>query len=190
MNNKTKVLSVFLLILVISCKSDKTTITTYNSDEHVIIRINKKFKKIFRVNIPIKIKVKNNSIEKKSFIKIDYEYNPYSKGIGEDVYRLQGEESIKIKNNEKKTIAPYNCIDYLIYSWFRLDTLEVTQKEFKLYIEKMLVEKKDTLHIGTVKEFKIKHKELFEKLTNNDSISIQFLDDDKLGERITVPVKW
>ena len=54
----------------------------------------------------------------------------------------------------------------------------------------MLVENKDTLHIGTVDEFKKRHKALFEKLTNGDSISIQFLDGKKLGERITVPVEW
>lgn len=54
----------------------------------------------------------------------------------------------------------------------------------------MLAEKKDTLLIGTVTEFKIKHKELFERLTKNDSISIQFLDGKKLRKRVTVPVEW
>ncbi len=54
----------------------------------------------------------------------------------------------------------------------------------------MLAENKDTLHIGTVKEFKQKHTALFHKLTKGDSISIQFLDNNKLEERITVPVEW
>ncbi len=71
-----------------------------------------------------------------------------------------------------------------------LDSTKSIQQQFKPYIEKILKENKDTLHIGTVAEFKKKHKELFEKLTKNDSISIQFLDGKKLGERITVPVEW
>lgn len=57
----------------------------------------------------------------------------------------------------------------------------------------MLSLKKDTLHIGTVDEFKQTYKELFESLTKNDSISIQLLDSSTksgLGKRIAVPVKW
>ena len=37
----------------------------------------------------------------------------------------------------------------------------------------MLAQNKDTLHIGTVQEFKKKHKKLFELFTKNDSLSIQ-----------------
>ncbi len=188
MNNNIKVLSLFLLILILGCKSKKPSITTYSNKEQVVLRINKKYKKIFRINIPTKINVKNNSIQKKSFISIDYKYNSYSKGIGESIYVLEGDKSIKIINNERKTIGPFSSYNYLIYSWFRIDTSKATQKEFKPYIEKMLAHNKDTLHIGTVNQFKKKHRELYEKLTSNDSISIRFFDSGKKRERISVSV--
>lgn len=54
----------------------------------------------------------------------------------------------------------------------------------------MLAENKDTLHIGTVREFKKRHENLFKYLTKNDSISIRFLEGKSLGKRLTIPVKW
>ena len=53
--------------------------------------------------------------------------------------------------------------------------------------------KKDTLHIGTVKEFKEKHRELLNKVTNEDSISIRFIDKNTkygLSKPISIPVNW
>ncbi|OEK08616.1 hypothetical protein A8C32_03975 [Flavivirga aquatica] len=186
--NKTLIYA--LIFILSACANKKESLSSFEQKNPVVIKLGKKYKKIFRINIPIGLSVKNKSILNKSFITIDYKYTPYSKGIGEDIYISKGKELIEVKNNLKKNITPYTSNEYIIYSRYRLDSLESTQKQFKSYIKRMLAENKDTLHIGTVKEFKIKHKVLFEKLTKNDSISIQFLDDGKLGERITVPVKW
>jgi len=177
----------YIIVLLLGCQSTNHVIKLNNTGLPVIIRYNKKYNFITRVNLPIAIEIKNNTPKIKSFIKIDYMYSPYSEGIGENIYN---KNLVKIKNNKKKEINSFEIKDYIIYSWYRLDTIKSTQQQFKPYIEKMLSQNKDTLHIGTVSEFKKKHKELFEKLTKNDSISIQFLDGKKLGERITVPVKW
>ncbi|WP_062060452.1 hypothetical protein [Aquimarina longa] len=188
--NKLVVLVIVLIFTTIGCRNKKEILYYFEQSNPVIIKLGRKHNKIFRVNIPVGLTVSNKSISKKSFITIDYKYSPYKKGIGEDIYKYSDGKSIKIKNNEEKIISSYSSNKYIIYSRYRLDSTKVTQDQFKPYIEKMLSENKDTLHIGTVTEFKQKHKVLFEKLTKNDSISIQFLDGKKLGERITVPVEW
>ena len=103
------------------------------------------------------------------------------------LYLIKGDHVEKQKFSKVK---PLEKNQYLIKSKHFVDSTKAIQKQLKLYKEKMLTEGKDTLHIGTVKEFKQKHMELFKKLTTGDSISIQFLDGKKLGERVTVPVEW
>ena len=155
---------------------------TFNTDHQIIARYNKKYKKIYRLNIPIKVKISSNDY--KNAFNIDYKYIPFQKGIGIDLYDLEENEITNkridlLKNNE-----------FIVYTWFRIDSSFTIQKKFQNQIRKAVIENKDTLHIGTVSEFKAKHPILFEKLTKNDSISVRLLEDGKLGKRITVPVKW
>ncbi|PID68991.1 MAG: hypothetical protein CR968_00205 [Flavobacteriia bacterium] len=185
-----RVLIFILLILLSGCSNTKKIVTLDSTDLPVIIRFNTKYNFIYRVNLPVLVKLENNTPQTEYFLKIDYSYSPSSEGLGEDLYEIVDDNLVIIKNNSKKRLSSFKNKRYIVYSWYRLDTTKTTQQQFKPYIAKMLAENKDTLHIGTVEEFKQKHKELFEKLTKNDSISIQFLDGKKLGERITVPVTW
>jgi hypothetical protein len=185
-------LNIFLIILFLltSC-STKELEQIQDSNAPVIIKLGKKYKKIFRVKIPIDIKIINNSLSEKAFNSIDYKYTPYREGIGEELFkRTHNSITEKISNNQRKTVYPFITKEYVLYARYRLDSSKTTQQQFKPYIEKMLKEGKDTLHIGTVSAFKKNHKTLFERLTKNDSISIQFLDGDALGKRVTVPVEW
>jgi hypothetical protein len=181
----------FLIIITLTkCGSNNQVIKTFDTDQQVVIRYNVKYDYIFRVNLPIGINFQNRFTDNKFFIKVKYKYEPYSEGIGEDLYQFDLTKWIKIKNNKKKNTDLFEKNNLSLYSWYRLDSTKATQQQFTPYIKKMLAENKDTLHIGTVKEFKKNHGELFKALTKGDSISIQFLDGKKLGERITVPVVW
>jgi len=194
MNKKIKKFFVIILLFfIVCCTNNKNTIDIIQSSNNnqVIIRISKKHQKIFRVKLPVKLELKNNSIKNREFLSIRYGYGSIkNKGVIEFIFKKVNNKLIELKNNQKKLIKSYSSKNLIIYSSHKLDSTKSTQQQFKPYIEKMLSQNKDTLHIGTVSEFKKKHKELFEKLTKNDSISIQFLDGKKLGERITVPVKW
>ncbi|MBU3026006.1 hypothetical protein [Zobellia galactanivorans] len=174
------------------CQSNKLTLKSRLTKQPIIIKYSKEYNSIYGIKIPIQLDITNESIYSKSFITIDYKYNPYNKGVGEEIYIIN-DSIYKIKNNKKKTVPSLGKNNYIVYSRYRIDrfdTENIYQQQFKPYIKKMLEENKDTLHIGTVGEFKTKHAALFEKLTKNDSISIQFLDGRELGERITVPVEW
>ena len=176
---------------IIGCKEKLTILKVTSTKNSIIVKYSEEKDIVYGIKIPFELEINNRSSDAKDFITIDYEYNPYNKGVGEEVYLGKG-VSYKIRNNKIKTVNPLSNKIYLIYSRYRIDRIDSINKfqfELRTYKEKMLAQGKDTLHIGTVKEFKQKHMELFKKLTEGDSISIQFLEGKKLGERVTVPVE-
>ncbi|PID68990.1 MAG: hypothetical protein CR968_00200 [Flavobacteriia bacterium] len=189
---KFLLLSLFILV---QCKSvnHKVSITQRKVSQKVIIRTASDNKNsIIRIQFPNEIILKNNSLRKRDLLTINYIYNniPSNRNLNLGLYTRKNGTLMRVRNNKKKIIPSKDSLNFVFYSRHFVDSTKSTQKQFKPYVEKMLGLDKDTLHIGTVSEFKQKHEELFEKLTKGDSISIQFLDGKKLGERITVPVKW
>lgn len=198
MNKLLKLLiwGIFLLLFY-NCESIKKgiRINYLDTDMSIIIRMTKEDNSIIGIGFPKKINVENKSFFKESFVKIEYRYNniPRERNYGIGLFEQENEILANISNNKKKTIPSKGSVNYILYTRHFVDSTKSIQQQFKPYIEKMLRLNKDTLHIGTVTEFKKKHKELFESLTKNDSISIRFLDSSTksgLGERLAVPVKW
>ena len=194
--NKLYRIPIIVLLLLSSCKSNKKAIelNLLQSESFVVLKFNKEYKKIIKIQLPVNVTITNNSINKRVFNSIKYQYNDYRDGIGTLLcIKSNNNNLIRLKNNRNIELKPYSKNEYIIYSTHRLDSVSSIQQQFQPYIEKMLQLDQDTLHIGTVTEFKKKHKELFNRLTKNDSISIRFLDKSTksgLGERITVPVEW
>ncbi len=189
-----RIIQFLILLFFLSCSSLKSKIEISQSinDSPVILRLSKQ-NTIIRVQFPNEITLKNNSINKESFVKINYIYNkeqPRERNLRIELYRDEKNKLTSISTTGKKNIHKGESLKYFYFTRHFVDSTKSTQQQFKPYIAKMLAENKDTLHIGTVGEFKQKHTALFEKLTKGDSISIQFLEGKKLGERITVPVEW
>ncbi|REH54963.1 hypothetical protein C7448_102496 [Tenacibaculum gallaicum] len=189
-----KIVLILTCYLLIGCEVSKKTIElSQSSTEYpVIIRLSKKFKKVISIKLPLKVDLINNSNKDEEFIKIKYNYNsiPIGRDYGIMLFEYKEKSISRTSNNSKKEVLSYNNKEYLIYSRHFVDSTKSIQQQFKPYVAKMLAENKDTLHIGRVTEFKKNHAALFKKLTKGDSISIQFLDDGKFGERVTVPVEW
>ncbi len=196
MNKIAKILVLIIMCIgLIKCKSkNKLIVINQNlTEEPVIGRLTLEDTTILSIRFPNRLGIKNNFYFEKSFVKIDYNYiEPLSKwrNLGIQLYEFNKNNLKPISTTGKKTILSKGSLSFIYYTRHFVDSTKSTQQQFKPYIEKMLAENKDTLHIGTVAEFKQKHAALFEKLTKGDSISIQFLDGKKLGERITVPVEW
>ncbi|WP_422090693.1 hypothetical protein [Tenacibaculum ovolyticum] len=185
---------IILLFLLISCSltKGKIKITQKQTNLQAYAILSDKTHRIVRLCFPKKIIIKNFYNKKKSFVKIDYHYNSIETSVGNYIklYKEKGINLNKISNNKKKTVFSNKSKAYIIFTTHYIEKNNYFTKQLKEYSKKMLEENKDTLHIGTVKEFKQKHKELFVKLTKSDSISIRFLDGEKLGKRITMPLKW
>ncbi|MCD9611695.1 hypothetical protein LVK02_12030 [Tenacibaculum maritimum] len=94
----------------------------------------------------------------------------------------------RISNNLKKNINLNEAIVFESLTRHFIDTSTSIQTKLKPYLKKMLTTNKDTLHIGTVTEFRQKHPKLFQQLTKDDRVSIQFLEGKKLGKPISIPV--
>jgi len=185
-----------IFLFLISCKSsvDLLEFKSYQVDKPVIIKrpIDNK-NRIIRVYFPSQISVTNTSYFKKiDFISFKYLYQniPVDRDYGIDLY-LEYQNNLKeIRNNKKKTINRGETLNFIYYTKHFVDSSKETQTILAPYARKMLAQNKDTLHIGTLTEFKTKHPLLFEKLTKNDSISLKLLEGKPVWDRITVPVEW
>lgn len=188
-----------LALIFISCNSNSQKhleINQKNTELPIIFRLAKDDNnRLIRVQFSREIQIQNKSLFKESFVKIEYHYNetvPVGRDLGIGLFEYDFDNLKSISTRGKKNIPSKSSVNYILYTRHFLDSTKSVQQQFKPYIEKMLSSGKDTLHIGTVAEFKKKHKELFESLTKNDSISIRFLDSSTksgLGERIAVSVK-
>ncbi|MCF6351117.1 MAG: hypothetical protein L3J23_08850 [Flavobacteriaceae bacterium] len=196
-----KFLTKFLLLVLLiftQCKTinHKINITQKKVNNEIIIRsANDNKNRILRIQFPNEIILTNNSSIKYDLLTINYKYNniPSNKNLNLGLYVNKNGTLKKVINNKIKKISSKDSLNFILYTRHFVDSTKLTQQQFKPYIEKMLRLNKDTLHIGTVSKFKQKHKELFEKLTKNDSISIRFLDKSKksgLGKKITVAAEW
>ncbi len=185
-----------LFFFTISCDNNNQDIIIKQSNiqQNIIIQSSVKNKTdIVSIRFPKKLTLKNSSNSNFNFKTIDYKYSDsLSNWANRNIrlYRFENDSLIKTSNFKSKKIEAKQNSDYIFYTMHIINSDENIQRQFDSYVEKMLLENKDTLHIGTVKEFKKEHKELFEQLTKGDSISIQFLDGKALGEKITIPVKW
>lgn len=188
-----KKLIILVTLFLFYCKATPTkqvTIKQLSSSEHVILYYSKKLKTISVISFPISLNFINKTSKDRLFLNYKYLYGNQHSGNPMVMYSLKNNTPIRQSVSAKKNIKPKDSNQYFVRSKHFVDTTKFNDSFFKPYIQKLQTENKDTLHIGTVAEFEKKHKALFETLTKNDSISVQFLDGDKFGERITVPVKW
>lgn len=178
-----------------SCKDTKEAIVIeqLKTDYPVVLRMSSKYKKVFLIKLPLKLKIKNNSLRRRSFTSIDYKYKPYSWSHGIVLCREQEKNLKRISNNKLKHIYPYEEEVFVFKTYHRLDSSQTFQKYFSEDIKKMIALNQDTLLVGNLDHFKCNYKEIFDQLVNNDSIIIDFWNPragDNLNGRITVPVEW
>ena len=68
-----------------------------------------------------------------------------------------------------------------MYSGHFTEFNDFTQQQLQPDVSKILKLNQDTLHVGTIAEFKENHAELFNMLTEYDRISIRLLKTKKNG---------
>ncbi|MDX1272277.1 hypothetical protein [Bizionia paragorgiae] len=182
-----KIIIIIFSIILLGCNSTKTNIqfSQIDTEYPIILRYSKKYNKFYRIEIPLKVKIKNNSLKEYSFASIRYVYNSKSGGITETIYKESNQDLIEILNNKKKIIKPNSSDEYIIYSSHRLDSNSHFQENFKSFIGIIQNKYVDTVSIGSVRNFKKNNKKLLNTLTANDSISINMWK----ANDIRIPVK-
>ena len=183
-----------ILMFVIGCKSTNKTIEIeqLNVDYPIVLLMNNEHREIRLIEFPLKLKLYNSILSKKTYSSIKYNYEPFDKGIGIPVYIEKNGKLKSIEQGVFKSINPYETKEYIIYTRHYVDTSETTQQQLKPYVAKMLNLSQDTLAIGTVQEFKQKHGALLKQLTAGDSIYLRVLNAERNGyERgVKIPVQF
>ena len=196
--NKFKLI-IFLVItmIFISCSGNQQNhveINQKNTELPIIFRLAKdNNNRIITMQLPVEFEIKNNNFKERTFLRILYNYNniPINRkgGFGISLFKRKNGVLCKVKN-KKTRLKCKAVLDCVCYSSHFIDSIQSVK--LHLYIKEMNVLNKDTLSIS-ISEIRMRNGDLFESLTQNDSISIQFLDSSTksgLGERIAVPVNW
>ena len=186
--NKIRIIIVSLFVISFLACNGYIYLKREDTNKSVIVRMNEEEKVITSIKLPFRFVVKNNTLKKMEFYKVYYEYGFRRKGAGIELYK----DDKKISNYDHKVIRSHKSLNYFIYSRHITDSTQFIQDQLKPYVNKMLELNQDTLHVGTVAEFKERHPELFKMLTENDTISIRHLKgrNSGLGERIAIPANW
>ena len=131
-----KIIIITFCIVLLGCNSSKMSIEVSQiyTEHPIILKYSKKYNKFYRLEIPLKVKIKNNSSREYSFVSIRYEYNSKPGGITETIYKESNQGLIEIINNEKKFIKPNSYEEYIIYTSHRLDSTTHYQENFKPFI--------------------------------------------------------
>lgn len=193
--NKFKIILVISIFFFSSCKNtnEAIVIEQLKTNYPVVLRMSSKFKKIIGIKLPLKLKIKNNSLRRRSFIAIDYEYKSTNRNLGIELYREERKKLKRISNNKLKHIYPYEEEVFVFKSRHVIDSSKVFQKHLIQYVNKMLALKQDTLVVGDLDHFKRNNKDVFNQIVRDDLISIKFWNPkagDKLNGIISVPVEW
>lgn len=129
------------------------------------------------IRIPNKIEIKNTSYVNQYLNKIYYYCNSSfvrRKDAYLQLYTIGKDSLIPTSNYKRRIVRGKERLDYLYYVSHHLDTVKTIQHHFKPYLKQMILEDKDTLHIGSFSQFKKKHQVLLNQLTENDTISVRF----------------
>ncbi len=179
--------SCILTILFCAC-NNKIIIQRKDSKLPVIVRMNNKYKSVNGILFPFNLSIVNSNLVIKKFIEIEYEYGFRKNCYGLELY----ENNKKISNNKLKIIKGRDVLEYQIYTRHAFDTTKLIHTQLQPYLEKMIELNQDTLHIGTVTEFKKSYPEIFKMLTENDTISIDFYErkNKYFSNKQAIPANW
>ncbi len=194
MNKFIKILVFVFFATLSNCKTvnEGVKIELVETTQPVLLRKLTDTKKELSINIPVKFLISNNSFNKRCFYDISYLYHKEKKGNIILFFKNKEGKFEYIYNRKKQQcIDGYEKREYFFYtSKHFVDTTRLIQSNLKLFLSKMKVLDKDTLELGTFKNFKPKHTKLLEYLLDKDSIYISFEKKSGKGhDEYIIPVK-
>jgi hypothetical protein len=152
---------------------------------------------IYKIDFPLVFEYKNYSSMKMKMGRVNYYYcDDLGRWNGVKVYEYIGDSLVRIGSYyENVPISKSEIQKFVIYTNHPIDTMNQIQSELKPYLEKMkargTTQGKDTLSIGTFKEFKERHPALVKTLLEGDSIGFTISDiENKVDTFIALPIKY
>lgn len=184
---KTRILLIIIILLTgIKCKISKglLKVKLLETKEPITILCNDSL--YSRLQIPIRIKVENNSHQSKFITIIKYKYAYGSRGLTSPFYLEQGNKKIEMSFSEKKEIKPYANKIFTLKSQHLIDKSKSEQEVFFMFNEMKGIGK--DIIIDNNSSIWKKRKGLFLKIIKGDSIKVNVIKNKK-SETITIPVE-
>ncbi|WP_282057141.1 hypothetical protein [Maribacter luteus] len=176
---KKTIVLIVIFFLSVCCGSSKKslTVTFIPSTENVFLHYNESWKTISEINIPFNFSIENHTSQKEQLVRYSYNYGNNMEGHPTRLFIKKNKGYIKLKNSEDIFIEGHKTNSYKTRTKHFIDTTRFGRTFFEPYIKEMQRSNQDSLNVGSILEFKVKHKEFFTNLLKNDSISLLFLDE-------------
>ncbi|TPN82812.1 hypothetical protein [Aquimarina algicola] len=149
-------------------------------DKPIILWYNVEHDVVTRVMLPYNVKIFNNTDDDYIIKSVDYLYrekNNSSGGIGGGklYYKNRKNSYLGVDNFNRLSINKKDSLDYLLYSLHILKEKNVEQqKTLEVYKKQMRAQKKDSMHITKLEEFRKKHPKLTEYFLESDLIRVDY----------------
>ncbi len=186
MKTKNYLYIIFLFVLT-ACGQKKAkniendlNIIVNETNEPLILRYNKKNNTIAMVMFPYNIMIYNNTDAKHIIERCYYLYrrkNGRGEGKAGGLLHYKTDKNLYsfIEYSEKKLIKKNDSLDYLLYSLHTLKEKNIEQQQaLGVYKEEMRAQQKDTMHVGSLEEFRKKHPKLTEYFLESDLIRVDY----------------
>lgn len=187
-------LFLYSLIIFLCCSNtnhQNIEIKQLKANQPIILKYNKKYNKVTRILLPVKLSIKNKSDKDSYFTSLKYKYGLNSGSLGVSVFKENNNQLIKLKMASKKRIPANGVNEIIIYTRHRIDTNALAQKKFQPYL--IVNQNNDSLIIDNYNYFKEKNSSFLKKITTNDSISLNMWGDNsssKFGKQIKTSVSY
>ncbi|TPN82811.1 hypothetical protein [Aquimarina algicola] len=192
MNTKNYLHIIFFFVLT-ACSQNKNVnadtslnIIVNETNEPIILWYNIEADVITRVMFPYNIMMYNKTNNDYVVNSVRYLYrrqdDNYSGGIGGGKLHYKTNENFYLFTDNGKSfkINQKDSLDYLLYSLHILKEKNTEQQQaLEIYKEEMRAQQKDSMHVGTLKQFRKKHPELTEYFLERDSIRISYRKKDQ-----------
>lgn len=165
----TSIMAVFLLAGC-TCSENVVTVKQTRSDSPVILRLKKDKATIFSISYPLTLEAKKNVRREVNYAENSYLFRNVSLSSGTaGCYLTAQDYNINLDGNYKRLDGS------ILYLTYKNDSIQEMLSE---EIDRMVSEKKDTVHIQ-LKEFRKKHGKLIENYLMGDSMILHFNDHKK-----------
>ncbi len=171
-------------LLLLSCSKESISVKQTKSNFPVILMMDSSTNKVDFVLFDLCYEIKKNRLSKMWVGFTDYAYPVKEYGYKEAnslgyIYRNDTLEYLNRNYYDRRYLRCFTSDQYVVKIGKPVDTALEIQNMFQPYIDKMLQQGKDTLHIESIQQLKKSNPELINNLLTGDLMRIGFVKNDK-----------
>lgn len=177
------IIIICVCLLFLGCSKIPISVKQIDSNFPVIVMMDSSINKIDMIQFRLCYEIKKKQLKKIWLGPSDYFY-PNEDGFTTAStlfysYHNDTLEYVNDINNKKRFLSFFKTYQYVIDVVKPVDTIQEVQNNFQYYIDKMVQQRKDTLHIESIQQLKKSNFQFINDLLAKDRIIIQFVENEK-----------